>query len=139
MKLKHFLLCVMGILIPTTVFSAEYYVVPGLRATGNDGSSWEKAITMYDIFENDAAAAKNDEYPSIKPETYSFLQEEPITMLPVPVPMPGAFIVAIFSLEDVIKVKVWLLSGLPIHRQHLQFSPVTSTKTEDRVQATSVI
>ena len=61
MKLKHFLLCVMGILIPTTVFSAEYYVVPGLRATGNDGSSWEKAITMYDIFENDATAAKNDE------------------------------------------------------------------------------
>ena len=50
MKLKHFLLYAMGILIPTTVFSAEYYVVPGLRSTGNDGSSWEKAITMYDVF-----------------------------------------------------------------------------------------
>ena len=29
MKLKHFLLCVMGILISATTFSAEYYVVPG--------------------------------------------------------------------------------------------------------------
>lgn len=73
MKLKHFLLCVMGILIPTTVFSAEYYVVPGLRATGNDGSSWEKAITMYDIFENDAAAAKNDEVSKYKTGDVFFL------------------------------------------------------------------
>ena len=92
MKLKHFLLYAMGILIPTTVFSAEYYVVPGLRSTGNDGSSWEKAITMYDVFENDASAAKND----IKPETYSFLQAVPITMLPVPVPTPGVFTVVMF-------------------------------------------
>ena len=63
MKLKHFLLYAMGILIPTTVFSAEYYVVPG---------------------------------PNIKPETYSFLQAVPITMLPVPVPTPGVFTVVMF-------------------------------------------
>lgn len=73
MKLKHFLLCVMGILIPATVFSAEYYVVPGLRSTGNDGSSWEKAITMYDIFENDATAAKNDEISKYKTGDVFFL------------------------------------------------------------------
>lgn len=96
MKLKHFLLYAMGILIPTTVFSAEYYVVPGLRSTGNDGSSWEKAITMYDVFENDASAAKTTRYPNIKPETYSFLQAVPITMLPVPVPTPGVFTVVMF-------------------------------------------
>lgn len=73
MKLKHFLLCVMGILISATTFSAEYYVVPGLRSTGNDGSSWEKAITMYDIFENDAAAAKNDEVSKYKTGDVFFL------------------------------------------------------------------
>lgn len=73
MKLKHFLLCAMGILIPTTGFSTEYYVVPGLRATGNDGSSWEKAITMYDIFENDAAAAKDDEKSKYKTGDVFFL------------------------------------------------------------------
>lgn len=73
MKLKHFLLCVMGIPISATTFSAEYYVVPGLRSTGNDGSSWEKAITMYDIFENDAAAAKNDEVSKYKTGDVFFL------------------------------------------------------------------
>lgn len=73
MKLKHFLLCAMGILVPTTVFSTEYYVVPGLRATGNDGSSWEKAITMYDIFENDAAAAKDDDKSKYKTGDVFFL------------------------------------------------------------------
>lgn len=73
MKLKHFLLCVMGVLIPMAGFAAEYYVVPGLRATGNDGSSWEKAITMYDIFSNDAATAKDDNASKYKTGDVFFL------------------------------------------------------------------
>lgn len=56
----------MGVAIPAAGFSAEYYVVPGLKASGNDGSSWEKAITMYDIFENDATAKKDDDASKYK-------------------------------------------------------------------------
>ena len=54
MNLKKNLLSVAGILLPAMVMAANYYVVPGIKASGKDGSSWENALTMYDIFANDA-------------------------------------------------------------------------------------
>ena len=46
--------------LPVLMSAAEYYVVPGLKASGKDGSSWENALTMYDIFANDAATKKKE-------------------------------------------------------------------------------
>lgn len=139
MKLKHFLLCVMGILIPTTVFSAEYYVVPGLRATGNDGSSWEKAITMYDIFENDAAAAKNDEVSKYKTGDVFFLAGGTYYNATSPGSDAGRIYRGYIFVGGCDQSKGVVTEWPAYPPQHLQFSPVTSTKTEDRVQATSVI
>lgn len=96
MKLKHFLLYAMGILIPTTVFSADtmsYRVYAPQVTTVHLG---KKRLPCTTFFENDASAAKTTRYPNIKPETYSFLQAVPITMLPVPVPTPGVFTVVMF-------------------------------------------
>lgn len=57
MKLRNLLLMA-AITASTSSFAAEYYVVPGNTATGNDGSSWEKAITIWDIYDNEATAKK---------------------------------------------------------------------------------
>ncbi len=46
--------------MPAMLMAANYYVVPGLKASGKDGSSWENALTMYDIFANDALYKKNE-------------------------------------------------------------------------------
>ncbi len=56
-KISISLLCMA---LPAVMMAAEYYVVPGLRASGKDGSSWENALTMYDIFANDAASKKKE-------------------------------------------------------------------------------
>ena len=60
MNLKKNLLSVAGILLPAMVMAANYYVVPGIKASGKDGSSWENALTMYDIFANDAQYKKKE-------------------------------------------------------------------------------
>ncbi len=57
MKIKSLLLTA-AVAASANAFSAEYYVVPGNAATGNDGSSWAKALTIWDIYENEAAAKK---------------------------------------------------------------------------------
>ncbi|MCC8036585.1 MAG: right-handed parallel beta-helix repeat-containing protein [Bacteroidales bacterium] len=54
----RFLLLSVATLAASVASAAEYYVVPGIKATGNDGASWDTAITMYDIFENEQTAKK---------------------------------------------------------------------------------
>ena len=43
-----------------------YYVVPGDAATGNDGTSWATALTIYDIYDHEALAKKPDEGANVK-------------------------------------------------------------------------
>lgn len=57
MKIKGLLLTA-AMAVSANAIAAEYYVVPGNTATGNDGSSWEKAITIWDIYANEATAKK---------------------------------------------------------------------------------
>ncbi len=59
MKIKSLLLTA-AIAASANAFSAEYYVVPGNAKTGNDGSSWDKAITIWDIYDNEATAKKKE-------------------------------------------------------------------------------
>lgn len=65
MKLRNLLLMA-AITASTSSFAAEYYVVPGNTATGNDGSSWEKAITIWDIYANEATAKKVEDNSKYK-------------------------------------------------------------------------
>lgn len=57
MKIKN-LLFVAALAFCGSANAASYYVVPGNTSTGNDGSSWDKAITIWDIYENEAVAKK---------------------------------------------------------------------------------
>lgn len=59
MKFKGLLLTA-AMAVSANAMAAEYYVVPGNTATGNDGSSWEKAITIWDIYDNEATAKKKE-------------------------------------------------------------------------------
>ena len=65
MKIKSLLLTA-ALVASANAFSAEYYVVPGNAATGNDGSSWDKAITLWDIYDNEATAKKKEENSKYK-------------------------------------------------------------------------
>lgn len=65
MKLKNLLLMT-ALAVSSSSFAAEYYVVPGNTATGNDGSSWEKAITIWDIYANEATAKKVEDNSKYK-------------------------------------------------------------------------
>ena len=58
--MKKHLTSLVCMAMPAMLMAANYYVVPGLKASGKDGSSWENALTMYDIFANDALYKKNE-------------------------------------------------------------------------------
>ena len=72
MKIKSLLLTA-ALVASANAFSAEYYVVPGNAATGNDGSSWDKAITLWDIYANEAEAKKKEENSKYKNGDVFFL------------------------------------------------------------------
>ena len=60
MKLKGLLLTA-AVAASANVMATDYYVKPGNAATGNDGSSWDKALTIWDIYQNEAVAKKKAE------------------------------------------------------------------------------
>lgn len=59
MKLKGLLLTA-AVAASANVMATDYYVKPGNAATGNDGSSWDKALTIWDIYQNEAVAKKKE-------------------------------------------------------------------------------
>lgn len=59
MKLKGLLLTA-AVAASANVMATNYYVKPGNAATGNDGSSWDKALTIWDIYQNEAVAKKKE-------------------------------------------------------------------------------
>ena len=65
MKMKGLLLTA-ALTASAGAFAADYYVVPGNTVTGNDGTSWDKAITIWDIYDNEATAKKKEENSKFK-------------------------------------------------------------------------
>ena len=65
MKLKGLLLTA-AMTASAGAFAADYYVVPGNEPTGKDGSSWDNAITIWDIYANEAVAKKKEENSKYK-------------------------------------------------------------------------
>lgn len=71
--MKKHLTSLVCMAMPAMLMAANYYVVPGLKASGKDGSSWENALTMYDIFANDALTKKKESESKYKHGDVFFL------------------------------------------------------------------
>ena len=62
MKSRNLLiLAVLAIFGSVSAEPAIYYVVPGNEMTGKDGTSWENALTIWDIYNHESKFAKKDE------------------------------------------------------------------------------